>query len=160
MLFSKTSGELSPSFLKANRAAQSWKYTLSCHGSTRASALIKKWKMWHDQPSITATHPQPRSALLLVLMNHCSHADFRWPNFFFLFLFFLCFIPCTHSLIPKKSGVRSGFKVKWMDSIVAEENKTIRAYSKASWRCQKDIEVGQQISLSIYTSESVTGGGK
>lgn len=57
-------------------------------------------------------------------------------------IFFLCFIPCTHSLIPKKSGVRSGFKVKWMDFIVAEENKTMRAYSKASWRCQKDMEVG------------------
>lgn len=74
--------------------------------------------------------------------------------------FFWCFIPCTHSLIPKKSGVRSGFKVKWMDFIVAQENKTIRAYSKASWGCQKDTEVGQQISLSIYTSEGVTGGDK
>lgn len=74
--------------------------------------------------------------------------------------FFLCFIPCTHSLIPKKSGVRSGFKVKWLDFIVAEENKTMRAYSKASWRCQKDIEVGQQIALSNSTSEGVTGGRK
>lgn len=46
-----------------------------------------------------------------------------------------------HSLIPKKSGVRSGFRVKWMDFIVVGQNKTIRAYSKASWRCQKDTGV-------------------
>lgn len=115
MLFPQTSGEMSPSFMKANRAAQSWKYTLSCHDSTRASALIKKWKMWHDQPSISATHPQPRSPLLLVLMNHCSHADFRWPKFFFFFFSFSLFF-CALSHAPTHSSLRSlesGADLKW-----------------------------------------------
>lgn len=56
----------------------------------------------------------------------------------------------THSLthstpFPKMPGVRCGFKVKWLDFIVEEENKTMRAYSKASWRRQIDNEVEEKL---------------
>lgn len=150
---------------------------VDCYFFETSTQLLSPFTKWQNKAANTLCRDMPASArpedvedvmrsainscdastaqIFPVLMNHCSHADFHWPNFF---SFFLCFIPCTHSLTPKKSGVRRGFKVKWMDVIVAEENKTMRAYSKASWRCQKDIEVGQQISLSKYTSEGVTGG--
>ncbi len=38
-------------------------------------------------------------------------------------------------------GLRRGFNVKWLVLIVVEGNKTMRAYFKVSWSCQKDAEV-------------------
>lgn len=37
-------------------------------------------------------------------------------------------------------ALRGGFNVKWLGFIVLQENKTVRAFSKVSWSCQKDTE--------------------
>lgn len=43
--------------------------------------------------------------------------------------------------LPQMPGLRGGLKVKCLEFIAAEENKTM--CSKDSWRCQKDSEVGK-----------------
>lgn len=43
-------------------------------------------------------------------------------------------------LSPQMPALRRGFNVKWLGFIVLQENKTVRAFSKVSWSCQKDTE--------------------
>lgn len=43
-------------------------------------------------------------------------------------------------LSPQMPALRGGFNVKWLGFIVLQENKTVRAFSKVSWSCQKDTE--------------------
>lgn len=53
-------------------------------------------------------------------------------------------------------ALRGGFNVKWLGFIVLQENKTVRAFSKVSWSCQKDTEDKKKRKNGVWKESGLT----
>lgn len=121
-------------------------------------ALIEQLKTWHGQPSIIETYQERQSpAELIAVGSNISLFPCRfffhplpYPNFCFGKTHTHAHSPHFHALYVHPPSFRcldsadlmwSG----WTYFIVAEENKTMRAYCGGSWRCQEDTEEEREV---------------